>query len=60
MISNFILICFFNIKKLISVTDCSKIVDVDTNLNQIILKKPDSGEVPKSFTFDHVYGDTST
>jgi hypothetical protein len=35
-------------------------VDVDQQLNQIILKKPDSSEVPKSFTFDFVYGDTST
>lgn len=24
------------------------------------MRKPDSSEVPKSFTFDHVYGDTST
>ncbi|CDW81244.1 kinesin motor domain containing protein [Stylonychia lemnae] len=39
---------------------CSKIVDVDQTLNQIVLRKPDSSEVPKSFTFDHVYGDQST
>lgn len=40
--------------------DCQKIVDVDSQLNQIVLRKPDSSEVPKSFTFDYVYGETST
>jgi hypothetical protein len=40
---------------------CKVVVDVDGQINQIILKKPqDPSEVPKTFTFDYVYGIDST
>ena len=39
---------------------CQVIVDVDTGYSQILLKKPASGEVPRTFTYDHVYGADST
>ena len=36
---------------------CAQIVDVDQSINQISVRKPDSSEIPKSFTYDAVYGD---
>lgn len=36
------------------------VIDLDPNLNQILLKKPDSNEVPKSFAYDAVYDERSS
>jgi Kinesin motor domain len=38
---------------------CVKIVEVDSSTNSITVRKQDSSEIPKSFTFDAVYGDDS-
>ena len=35
------------------------VIKVDATSNQMILKKPDSANVTKSFSFDYVYGDDS-
>ena len=34
--------------------------DVDTNYNQILLSKPESSEISKTFSYDAVYGINST
>ena len=36
---------------------CQQVVFVNRQMNQILIKKPDSGEDPRTFTFDAVYGD---
>ena len=38
---------------------CSKVVQVDKNYNQILLFKPESKEIPKTFAYDAVYGEDS-
>ena len=48
------------LKVMVEFLGCQVTVGVDNSLNQIILKKPDSNEVPKNFTFDYVYGIEST
>lgn len=39
---------------------CKKIVDIEKNLTQISIAKPDDPEILKTFRFDEVFDDNST
>lgn len=41
------------------ISDCESVVHIDAKVNQVNLFKPGAKEVPKPYTFDHVFGSDS-